>query len=746
MSSRNPPLKEYKFHNNTYSNLSSVSNKTIKTKFESVKKERFSVYSTIKPTDSSLLKENQDYYQFQYVFQDKADNTNTIFFDSNSRKFRTRFTAKSTNIKSNAINLNSISKFNLNQKRNQLYMLKNTNSDNNKYQWKSHNKSISNNIDMRKKKEISNKDSDIRKDVMKGMKNVIGDLIENNKNQNKDSDIRKNVMKGMKNVIGDLIENNKNQNKDSDIRKNVINGMKDEIKKLIENNKNKNSEFRRKVIREMKNDIGNLIENKKDQNNFSQTKEDVMNKMKNVIDESLIQNKRNEKSKSLSKNNFSQKNNFPENSSKNEIFSKLKYLTNNNPSLNLNKIQNQNEIAFPFHNKNDISHKNEESKILSSKKNDNEENINIIQISQSKHEDKNKSNMDTNLIKNNVQEISQKTEEKTIALIPGQTIEKKTVNIYFENPTEEVVKNSDGTYSLILKQKKITTVTENSPIEAYKIKTVKGVPGLPIYKQLITYNYETISTSNKNDNIENNNKNKAINRNLNKEENFKRIEDKLSGNNSINNEENKDLNKNSAPELYKSKEKDAVFKGKIKQKEIVETPGEKEKKINYIKVLFDNINKGKNSEDNLEKISQFLSNLDEKERNEIMKQLIKDRINSNLIKQLESLMKKKISKNKNLESHKFSSNKDSFQKNKITGFKEHIYEGIEVKGISPLKYDGLFLEISKYKDVIKEKNPFDGPSPYNKFYKTRKNIIKRKINDMALGNIEDNKANDIKLV
>ena len=728
MSSRNPPLKEYKFHNNTYSNLSSVSNKTIKTKFESVKKERFSVYSTIKPTDSSLLKENQDYYQFQYVFQDKADNTNTIFFDSNSRKFRTRFTAKSTNIKSNAINLNSISKFNLNQKRNQLYMLKNTNSDNNKYQWKSHNKSISNNIDMRKKKEISNKDSDIRKDVMKGMKNVIGDLI----------------------------ENNKNQNKDSDIRKNVINGMKDEIKKLIENNKNKNSEFRRKVIREMKNDIGNLIENKKDQNNFSQTKEDVMNKMKNVIDESLIQNKRNEKSKSLSKNNFSQKNNFPENSSKNEIFSKLKYLTNNNPSLNLNKIQNQNEIAFPFHNKNDISHKNEESKILSSKKNDNEENINIIQISQSKHEDKNKSNMDTNLIKNNVQEISQKTEEKTIALIPGQTIEKKTVNIYFENPTEEVVKNSDGTYSLILKQKKITTVTENSPIEAYKIKTVKGVPGLPIYKQLITYNYETISTSNKNDNIENNklitfsqnndNKNKAINRNLNKEENFKRIEDKLSGNNSINNEENKDLNKNSAPELYKSKEKDAVFEGKTKQKEIVETPGEKEKKINYIKVLFDNINKGKNSEDNLENISQFLSNLDEKERNEIMKQLIKDRINSNLIKQLESLMKKKISKNKDFESHKFSSNKDSFQKNKITGFKEHIYEGIEVKGISPLKYDGLFLEISQYKYVIKEKNPFDGPSPYNKFYKTRKNIIKRKINDMALGNIEDNKANDIKLV
>ena len=167
MSSRNPPLKEYKFHNNTYSNLSSVSNKTIKTKFESVKKERFSVYSTIKPTDSSLLKENQDYYQFQYVFQDKADNTNTIFFDSNSRKFRTRFTAKSTNIKSNTINLNSISKFNLNQKRNQLYMLKNTNSDNNKYQWKSHNKSISNNIDMRKKKEISNKDSDIRKDVEK---------------------------------------------------------------------------------------------------------------------------------------------------------------------------------------------------------------------------------------------------------------------------------------------------------------------------------------------------------------------------------------------------------------------------------------------------------------------------------------------------------------------------------------------------------------------------------------------------
>ena len=61
-----------------------------------------------------------------------------------------------------------------------------------------------------------------------------------------------------------------------------------------------------------------------------------------------------------------------------------------------------------------------------------------------------------------------KIEEKTIALVPGQTIEKKTVVEKFEEPTEEVIENPDGTLDLIFKQTKVTTLTENIPVESEK--------------------------------------------------------------------------------------------------------------------------------------------------------------------------------------------------------------------------------------------------------------------------------------
>ena len=51
---------------------------------------RFSTIRVIKQTESSLMKENQDSYKFRYSLQDNADNSNTNFFDANSRKFRTR--------------------------------------------------------------------------------------------------------------------------------------------------------------------------------------------------------------------------------------------------------------------------------------------------------------------------------------------------------------------------------------------------------------------------------------------------------------------------------------------------------------------------------------------------------------------------------------------------------------------------------------------------------------------------------
>ena len=51
----------------------------------------------------------------------------------------------------------------------------------------------------------------------------------------------------------------------------------------------------------------------------------------------------------------------------------------------------------------------------------------------------------------------------------------------------------------------------------------------------------------------------------------------------------------------------------------------------------------------------------------------------------------------------------------------------------------MLLEITKYVNKNNEKNPFEGPSPYSKFYKDRKIKIKQKITHMAEAEDEDEK-------
>ncbi len=57
---------------------------------------------------------------------------------------------------------------------------------------------------------------------------------------------------------------------------------------------------------------------------------------------------------------------------------------------------------------------------------------------------------------------------------------------------------------------------------------------------------------------------------------------------------------------------------------------------------------------------------------------------------------------------------------------------INIANIGDLKFDGLFLDISKYQNTAKDKNPFEGPSSFYKFYKVRQTQIKKKINDMTI--------------
>ena len=47
-----------------------------------------------------FVDENQEFYRFSYIFQDKPDNTNNVIFDSISRKYRTRSNSKPKNTQS----------------------------------------------------------------------------------------------------------------------------------------------------------------------------------------------------------------------------------------------------------------------------------------------------------------------------------------------------------------------------------------------------------------------------------------------------------------------------------------------------------------------------------------------------------------------------------------------------------------------------------------------------------------------
>jgi len=371
-----------------------------------------------------------------------------------------------------------------------------------------------------------------------------------------------------------------------------------------------------------------------------------------------------------------------------------------------------------------------------------------------------------------------------------------------------VVENPDGTFNIILKQKKITTITENIPVETDKIKLVEGVPSLPVYKQKITYNYETITSSQKKNYIKGNNTiNKTqkeneidndgeINRNLNKEEeefgedrksqrrnmdlncleknedennihdfdinkekninkNYVHNFDINRGNNldennihnyDVNRENNlnknrgSNLNKNKFQKGFKNKQEFEKYTYNSNRKEGTLTKEESEKRMNLIKNIFDAIDKGNNSEnneDNMEKLSILLANMNPKERKEMLEKLSKDNDNFILLKKLENLVEKKVNNRNTLESNKFKFSKGlSGTKNLYYSLKSQMPEDIEIKQVTPLKFDGLFLEISQYNNERKEKNPFDGPSPYNKFYRERSIKIKKKINNMTSGDSE----------
>ena len=871
--------------------------------------------------DSKIGQNSEEFlcYLYNYVFQEHPDDTNTVFYDSNLRKYRTRSSMRKEGENLLSKSYNKKYNFNMSKKASNYPVNRKTFADNKSDKM---NLSQSNNITLinqrgnqtteskfanksyNQSSNIKRKNSEERAKIFRELKKEKDELLaEINNSSGKKNRSNANEEKSFnKQNKRENINNNTNINsfkiqeksgniknlKGSDATRNQ-NNSKQEIKKKEVVTKN---EISRTQINQKMNLGGPLKDSKQGNTNYqkgnSQKKEEI-NPIKNSK-QSLPQSKDSQYSKSQLKQQINDKSTIKD---------------SNNAQKNLEKKQDKANSKFTnqgFSNSQNINQNNQ------NQEEQKESNISIVK----------------------------KHEEKTIVLIPGQTIEPRNKVEQFGNPIEEIIENPDGTRTSLIKQTKITTTTENVPIEEHKVKSLEGAPELPMVKQYITYEYKTITSikdddkdgqdanrtnslrnsklknigspvkydsqgnnqleerisgsgnkgiskfsgmkinnnqenekkggdkeeylignnnegqykkenlrEGRNNNNENNkfenqqdNKNditqsgqknkkkdafgnkltseekdgrkdinyKGGNKNLNKETDL-RNENNM---NDENNEENQDMKNNFTtdvlPKGFQNEEEVENFLDEINKKGNNASPEEKEKRLKCIEDIFSNICKGgKNSETNIAKLAELLGKMNEKDRQEILSKLSKDfPKNASLVKNLlnsiqkQSLKKstlkgkeklsgnllqksgKKVSKEGELFSkiEKKSSKEGEFKSAKKSargeenellaksgkygdngfikgysgskegidsGLKAKLSEAVEVKEINQLKFDGLFLEISKYTNEHREKNPFEGPSPYTKFYKERRIKIQKKLHNMASGEIENEENEEKKL-
>ena len=653
MSQRKPQIYESK---NTILSRSSEPIKRFQNKMNVLNQtSRFPTIRLIKQTESSLMKENQAFYKFKYILQDNSDETNTVFFDANSRKFRTR-SVKPQHPNKFKDSYNKISSFKSGQK----YMkTKDYTSPNRNKQENLKNKGYNNEKGGMKKENVSNK---------------INSLKINEKNINKSQ------------KKGETINQINKENDDFIGKSNTLQSQNSSY------NKNNN----------LSNTLENIAKNiPKDLSNSNQAENDFQNPDFTLPINSVDMNQQ-----------------IP---------------SNENQELYLNKdlYSNQPESTLKSLNENNNLRANK--------------NMNFSEQAN----------------QNPIIETSQRIEERTLILVPGQTIEKKSVIENFDNPTEELIENPDGTISSILKQTKVTTITETTPIEVNRVQSIEGAPELPMYKQKMTHIYKTVTSINQKYSQKSPNKNKDINTNLNideipenttqilnkektlgdSEEIKGNLEEKI--NSGFEEGKKKHFDPNILPKGFKNEQELEKFLDSMNQKGDNISPQEKEKRFNVIKDIFNNIAKGKCSEDNIEKFAQLLANMSEKDRKEILEKLGKDPKNKNLLNKLKNLIEKQVEK-QDAKNNEYGYNEGLSSSKKFgSGMKSLGPENVEVKDISPLKFNGLFLEISKYGNEAREKNPFEGPSPYMKFYQERKDKIKKQINNLESDDADVNEKIDI---
>ena len=388
-------------------------------------------------------------------------------------------------------------------------------------------------------------------------------------------------------------------------------------------------------------------------------------------------------------------------------------------------------------------------------------------------------------------EVSKKHEEKTIILVPGQTYERKSITEKFENPIEEYFQNEDGTISSVLKQTKIKTITESAPINPDQSRPSEDGKDLSIIKQNISYEYTTISSlrnknkigdlssiqnaqglnssanqcicpigkrygmgndkqinlvddnnensnnveQNKKPNINNFGKNKNNYLNENQSPINQYDEEGLVNNNNI----KKDNNLN--PQNQKGKGKKTTEKDEkegIMEGDQILGRYKKDKNLNgKIKGLNQN---GQESQQEFENYSELPLKMNKRDKDGLLNNLSdiqKGEGNYHDNNQLNKLNQKRyLIKNESnpLSGGGFKNEMDidirGVAINSHSSFNQmnnKIYLQKSLKGINQLDFDGLSFDLSKYSHGQREKNPFEGPSPYDKYYRERRIKIKKKI-------------------
>ena len=526
MSTNSFPFPNYKYKSNTLRNHS-YNPKIVNSYDTSTMK--VGHYTKKKPTLISIngmpsYAQTSNYFILtpdKYIYQDECPDSNVIFFNSNLQKYRIdslgrkqiidSTSSKSTEKYYSSSTFNKY--YNKNRQNKTLNYSLNLNQPNNEYKRNLNILSNKNGVNIKQnmishgrmnQSEILSK-SQNKSSYSYGKNDRKEDIYSSHNRQNKSfySYGSNNLNKEKKTSIYQnqkiSLYNKPYQNKYQCQFQNENKKDNNDSRRLIYSTFNKND---RNIIK----DISNKVEVNKNENRFSKAKDNLVDhnrggksyqSQENKDNEDINYNLRDAKTTLLNAKenaNLRGVNKAKENINLNNE-NKDEYLYSIDINNKENKLSNSKEKQQLKENR--FSRKQYQNQINQSNLNNFQNNQNNIQqLNESKLKNSNyKDNINQNINQDNQNvKIFNKTEEKTIVVLPGQTIEPKTINETFEKPIVETIENEDGTTSSIIKQTKITIISENVPIGNEKIKSIEGAPDLPIVKQYITYEYKTVSS------------------------------------------------------------------------------------------------------------------------------------------------------------------------------------------------------------------------------------------------------------